>query len=345
MPCLCSQQITALGKNLAMMAPKLQVHPGLIPPTLRIAAAINLDLLPTIPPPIINVNLPKVPIGPAGLAKIHGAGMTMAYMKTAFGINLAGPNVALPLLELGKSVHQNAPLLTHLPTPAMQPMLGLMAVLAPILAIKATLNLDMFSINAPMMLGQKLAPLAQVYETIGEPSANLTNLMQLAMVIQAAQMQFGVNLGTPQGPTALMAAMLPMTQLQIPQIALNLPKLNLVLLAVKVEAMLNDLLGLSLLDPASPKKLADALNIFTDMKLPSIKLPRPLFNLSALQLALQLPPMALNVDMTPLSTALGSMPQFPGLNMIASLVMSVKAAFGLNLVANVGCGAGGCPMG
>ena len=158
-------------------------------------------------------------------------------------------------------------------------------------------------------------------------------------------MQFGVNLGTPQGPSALMAALAPMTQLQLPQIALNLPKLNLALLAIKVEMMLNQALNLSLLDAGTPKKLADALNVFTNMQLPSLKLPRPHFNLAGLQLAMQLPPAALNMDLSSLSTALGAMPQYAGLNMIASLVLAVKAAFGLNLVANVGCGAGGCPLG
>jgi hypothetical protein len=77
------------------------------------------------------------------------------------------------------------------------------------------------------------------------------------------------------------------------------------------------------------------------LTLPNIALPK--FNLSGLKLALGLPPLALNLDLSPLSAAIGSIPAgLSGITALASLVVTM-GTIGFNLPAFAPC-TGGCPM-
>ncbi len=344
MICLCSLRLAQLGPALASLSASAALTASLSAQLPRLQLAANLALLPQLPHlPALNVNLPAISLGSGAAAALQSSAAALASVRAALGINLLDAHASLALNELAASVTANAAAL-RLPSLSLSALASLTAAASAVLAARLSLGLNLLDAKAVASFVTGLpAPAAMATSTIGPLlMARLNAVIGLALAVKAAQLSFGINLGDPAGPSQLAAALQAMASLQLPALAISLPRLNLVLAAAQAVLTVKAAFGLDLGSPAAAGPLAQLMLQLSGLRLPA--LPLPVINLSGLKLALglDLQPL-LNIDLSPLSLALGSMPSFQGLSMIASLTASVRAAFGLNLLAHVGCGPQ-CPL-
>jgi hypothetical protein len=349
MLCVCTNELKKASNLLSALnaaLPSVSVNLDLLPRlNLALALALDLDVLPRLPNLIAQLPTMTIATGAPAASALAVPALALVQFRAAFGINLLDLK-AQPQLDLLAKMNTEA--LNALP-PANTSLLSLQMALSAILTARVALNLNLLDdINAMEKLEAKLAPLATLPPALTLGSAPvalaLNKLINLARVVQAARLQFGIDLNSPQGPSRLGAALATMANLRLPALAIQWPKLNLALAALQLNATMKAALGVQLTDPAARSAIASSLALLSSLRLPRLQLPTLALSLPALKLALGLPPLALKLDLSPLNTTLGSMPNFTGLSVVASLALALRLNFGINLIAKVPCGAI-CPFG
>lgn len=348
MLCLCKNKVAEANHLMASLntafAGNLNFDVSLLPKiNLALALALDLDVLPHLPPLVASLPAMSLAAGTPSAGAMSSLALAVLQFRAAFGINLFDLKAQAQLDLLAKSLGHLSAL--QLPSLSLGLMMNLSLALSAMLNAKLALKLKLFD-DLSLKLGQALAPLTALPPwmlSVGPISLALGKLINLALVIQAAKLAFGLDLGAPGAAARLGAALSAMASLRLPSLAIALPKLQLLLAALQLQASLKAALGVNVAANLGAAKsgLASALAVMASVRLP--QLPSLSVSLGGLKLALGLPPLALKLDLSPLSMALGGMPSFSGLTAVASLALALKANLGLDLVAKVPCSAI-CPV-
>ena len=344
--CFCSQKVAALNQVMLGLHTNFKLNLRLDLPKLNLLVALPKIAL-AMKLPNLNIKIPdiRIPLGP-GATALQSAGSTLMHLRMALGINLLDLKMMPQLEMLAASLAANQPSLLRLPSISITPLLDLMLVASLVLNAKANLNLKLLDdVKATAELGKIAESMAMVDANVGDFSVppKLKSALGFALALKAAMISMGLNINDPKGPSQLAAHLNTMLQIKLPALQLNLPRINLLLTLAKAHLMAKEAFGIDLMDPKAATKLAlrlEPLQLLMKLQLPKIRIKPPHLDIGGLDLQ-----MLLNADLSGLSTSLGSMPNFSGISLIASLVASIKAAFGIDLIAKVGCGTGACPLG
>jgi hypothetical protein len=337
MLCLCAQKLNMVAQSMASLQLGLNAKLTATLPGVLVAARIDAKAALSAAA-ALTAQLPNLSVQLGPMQSAAAAAGALMTIRAGLGINPLDVKAAAELKALAQSTAAHAGILAKLPLPSMSAAMTLQAVINAILQAKAELGINLLSPTASAELAAAASAAVGVNAALAGAAPSLNAMIALALALKLPQLALGIQVGSPAGASQLSASLAMMASLKLPSIALDIPRVSMLITVAQLVASTKMALGIDLTAKGAGPALALALKALFSLNLPKLHMG-PALSLSGLKAA-----MAITVPVTLPQITAGPLPSFTGLSMLASLVASMKAAFGVDLLAKVPCGAI-CPVG